>query len=460
MIARKRFKYIVLSAILFLLGLYCSVLLGSAIAEPNPVVEDVLSRTRVKFIDKAGKTVIGPISCFAFSGFSGGVARIYMIDENGGLKETGRRKLLEGFIDKNGQWTYGPAYFDGHPNTRYGTRRFCEGLAVKQYYPSRSEDSTFIDIVRFGFIDRKGDFVISPKGIKTGELERTIIGYAADFSEGISLIRHDTYVRESMQYPAFQSKKRYSFIDRAGSPLLALSPDMEAIEPADQSDIYLEVLPELYEQESADRAVHGSSFSNGHSLIRYKGKFGFIDRRGDWLSSTVDNALPFSEGLAYVRKGERAGFIDGAGKMVLELPRTPITYPASFHEGLCRQRVSRKNGVGNGAVIKFIDKMGKTVFSIDELRGESYLSYVGDFSCGLCLVRTLDKGCGYIDKTGKWKIPPQYLRAEPFNEGVARVMTDETHLSYIDTNGKVIWSGGGGLYGSKCGDGLIGIWTH
>lgn len=460
MITKLRFEQLIWPVILIVLCSCWAVLHCSAIAAPNPVVEDVLSRNRVSFIDKKAKTIIGPLTCAAFSGFSDGVARIYTVDMKGASKENGRKAMLESFIDKNGNRIYGPANFAGHPNTNYGTRRFCEGLAVKPYYPSADEDSVFGDIVRFGFVDKKGGFVISPKGEKLGELERAIIGYAANFSEGIALIRQDTYSRESMDYPPILSKKRYSFIDRSGAPLFALSSDMEAIEPIEQPDIYIETLPELVEQESADRSIKGSSFSNGLSLIRYKGKFGFLNRHGQWLSSTVDNALPFSEALAYVRKGEQAGFIDGRGKMVLELPRAPITYAASFHEGLCRQRISPKNNANSAHAIKFIDKVGKTVFSIDERMAGDYLSYVGDFSCGLCLVRTVNKGCGYIDKTGKWKIPPQYLRAEPFNEGVARVMTDETHLSYIDTNGKVIWSGGGGLYGSKCGDGLIGIWTH
>lgn len=448
----------VLLGILSIPCLCCSFLAGTALAEPDPLVAYYLSRNRVLFIDKSGKTIIGPLTCTDFSGFSEGIARIYT-DEAAGLDEAGHKISLEGFIDTHGKYIYGPARFDGHPNTRYGTRRFCEGLAVKQYYPSSYEDAAFGDLVRFGYINKKGAFVISPKGEKIGDLERSITGYAADFSEGIALIRKDTYVRESMQYSANLSKKRYSFIDKGGSPLFALSPEMEAIEPAEQSDVFIETLPELRDQESADRAFKGSSFSNGLSLIGYKGKFGFLNRRGDWLSPTVDNALPFSEALAYVRKGEQAGFIDSLGRMVLKLPRTPVTYPASFHEGLCRQRVRWSSAADSTDTIKFIDKTGKAVFSIDGRSGGSYLSYVGDFSCGLCLVRSVDKGCGYIDKAGRWKIPPQYLRAEPFKEGVARVMTDEMHLSYIDTNGKVLWSGGGGRYGSKCGDGLIGIWT-
>ncbi len=47
---------------------------------------------------------------------------------------------------------------------------------------------------------------------------------------------------------------------------------------------------------------------------------------------------------------------------------------------------------------------------------------------------------GYIDRTGRVVIPPQYVAADNFSEGLAGVRLSEEKYGYIDTSGKMVIS--------------------
>ncbi len=51
----------------------------------------------------------------------------------------------------------------------------------------------------------------------------------------------------------------------------------------------------------------------------------------------------------------------------------------------------------------------------------------------------LNGKCGYIDKTGKMVIEPQYQQAGPFSQGFAAVSLENGTMLYIDPTGKVVW---------------------
>jgi len=71
-------------------------------------------------------------------------------------------------------------------------------------------------------------------------------------------------------------------------------------------------------------------------------------------------------------------------------------------------------------------------------------SSVGGFSEGLALVSIEDEGIGkygYIDKTGKIIINPQFDDAESFSEGLAAVRIGDYRTGkygYIDRTGKIV----------------------
>lgn len=99
------------------------------------------------FMDKTGKIVIQPQFDdvdFMSAGFSEGTA---LVTVNG----------KQGFIDKHGEWTIKPVY-------EKFTRNFSEGLAVVE----KSEKE-------WGFINRKGEFVIPAK-----------FGWLGNFKEGLA----------------------------------------------------------------------------------------------------------------------------------------------------------------------------------------------------------------------------------------------------------------------------------
>jgi hypothetical protein len=101
----------------------------------------------------------------------------------------------------------------------------------------------------------------------------------------------------------------------------------------------------------------------------------------------------------------KAGYIDKTGKLVI-----PTTWAsAAYHD-------SRKSTAWN-----------------EERNSE--------FSEGLAAV-SVDDGkygkFGYIDKIGNTVVPPQFLYARPFSEGLAAVENGQFGFGYIDAQGKVI----------------------
>lgn len=79
----------------------------------------------------------------------------------------------------------------------------------------------------------------------------------------------------------------------------------------------------------------------------------------------------------------------------------------------------------------YVDKTGKFIINpqFDE---------VGDFSGGLAPVRMNDSW-GYIDKTGKYVVNPSYASAKEFHGNLA-LITNDNLWSYIDQKGKVVWT--------------------
>lgn len=111
----------------------------------------------------------------------------------------------------------------------------------------------------------------------------------------------------------------------------------------------------------------------------------------------VDEIAPFSEGLAAVRLGEKWGFIDQAGKLVIDFRSdlvwnkeadpansdvTGIRYP-QFQNGLCMiQEILEEEGI---AVYGFINSKGETVISPEYL---NVTEFRDDFALGILLTKT------------------------------------------------------------------------
>ena len=148
--------------------------------------------------------------------------------------------------------------------------------------------------------------------------------------------------------------------------------------------------------------------------------FGFRDKQtGEILIPfRYDYAWNFSEGLAWVEKSEKSGFIDKSGREVV----SPIYDSAkSFSEGLAWVKKSGKYG--------YIDKTGREIIP-------PIYDYISDFSEGLAWVKKSEK-YGFIDKNGREVIPPIYDDAQSFDGNLAQVKKSGKY-GFIDRSGNWI----------------------
>jgi hypothetical protein len=201
-------------------------------------------------------------------------------------------------------------------------------------------------------------------------------------------------------------------------------------------------------------------FKDGLALTQIGDKWGFIDRSGKVVMQ-FDEAQAFSEGLASVKIGGKFGYINRKGKIVIA-PQFDVAFP--FSEGLAAVKVNNLFG--------FIDRKGRMLIQprFTEVRsfseglaaytmGESegyrwgYIDHTGkvviapqkdnyaygySFKNGLVRI-SIDREEGYMDKSGKVTIEPQFSWASDFSGGLAFVSGEDIGRAYIDTSGKVVY---------------------
>jgi hypothetical protein len=218
---------------------------------------------------------------------------------------------------------------------------------------------------------------------------------------------------------------RWGFIDETGTLVIA----------ADYLSVgdFAEGLAPVY--------VGGKS---GGDTPNHGGKAAYINRQGKIvIEPKFYSGHPFSDGLAVVEVNHGSedepaiwtGYIDTKGEYVIQ-PRK-LYHATGFHDGMAEIRTYGK------MEREFINHRGETVF-------ERRVGGV-QFSEGLAAADenpTWDKDKrewiqgrkGYLDKTGKWVIEPQFYWAEPFTGGLARVGSPEEGQGYINKSGKrVFW---------------------
>jgi hypothetical protein len=280
-----------------------------------------------------------------------------------------------GFIDRSGKVII-PLCFDAVGD-------FSEGLA------------RFERDGNWGYIDTTGAVVIEPK-----------FPWAEEFSEGLA--------RVQVSGSSLGIDGRWGFIDKTGKV----------------------VIPPDYKEGYGEKSNIGSSgtddaFHDGLAKVEVNGKTGYIDKAGRLvIPAEFAYAYPFAEGLAAVTKSQSGhdswGYIDTTGKWVVE---PHFEWGSSFQEGLAP--VSRKHDCG------YIDKAGKLVLQPGVSPGEKDCATVwGGFSEGLSQCK-VGKKYGYIDRGGKVVIHPEYDLTSHFSEGLAAVKIGDS-WGYIDKSGKMI----------------------
>jgi hypothetical protein len=284
-----------------------------------------------------------------------------------------------GYIDKTGKLVIEPRFKEASV--------FSDGLA------------RVVLTDNFGYIDCTGKLVIEDKYFE-----------ADDFSEGVAFALE-------ISIPG-----RLIFIDKKGN--VALSPKDKGVG-----------VNHRYPR-----------FSGGYAALYIGHGCGVLDKHGKVLVKPeymhLDN---FSHGLAraFVRdeKWGKWGYMNTSGRLAIPA-KFDLAY--SFSEGLACVGVE----VGDERYkLGYINPKGEYAFKLDfetaRISGDSGMDQYEDvwgwrFSDGLARVRSSIEPYhwGYIDKKGKFVIPPQFEHACDFAGGLARVYDDDGKISFIDTRGK------------------------
>jgi hypothetical protein len=120
-------------------------------------------------------------------------------------------------------------------------------------------------------------------------------------------------------------------------------------------------------------------------------------------------------------------------------PGGPIYWgTAGFSDGLAPVFL-KELGLGQGAIIGYINKNGDVALSTDSI----VFGYDPSFNDGLACFRDKNFKYGYINTKGNVVIDPIYVGCEPFSDGAAFVLLDKGHSrlalgGFIDKTGTPI----------------------
>lgn len=219
------------------------------------------------------------------------------------------------------------------------------------------------------------------------------------------------------------------------------------------------------------------SFSQGLAAVKIGNKWGYINKTGKLvIKPQFSETRSFLQGLAAVKIGNNWGYINGTGKVVV---KAQFNETYSFSEGLAAVKVGDNWGYidKTGAIVikpqfidaysfsegiaivnrfDYIDKIGKQTIQIeveDSPYSDGEIIDVKNFSQGLAAVQTGGGGTcgsvlcvyGYIDKTGKMIVEPEFFEAREFSQGLAAVSTNDSaggvavgEWGYINKRGQLV----------------------
>lgn len=187
----------------------------------------------------------------------------------------------------------------------------------------------------------------------------------------------------------------------------------------------------LYMYKYNELQILNASNSNNKEIlagVQVGDKWGFIDKIGKIvIQPTYEAVQPFSEGMAAVQLNGKWHFINRKGATVIHSNsyeiNPKITLKGYFSEGPVQIKKDGKYG--------FIDKNGTIVI-------QPIYNLADDFSEGLASVR-VDGKWGFIDKQGTMVIKPKFYSFGPpkFKEGLAcvKMTSEEEDYGLIDTKG-------------------------
>ncbi len=284
---------------------------------------------------------------------------------------------------------------------------FHEGLATIGYNK------------KCGYINKSGKIVIPLK-----------YDYARDFHEDVAGVSLDG---------------KTMFIDKQGKTVFYISPDVDFYNNfseglAKVSKLFKDT-PDLYGfiNKKGEMAIPFKNyeriydFHNGLARFQQDGKWGFIDKNGNYaIPNIYSEAKDFSEGLAFVKKNDLWGAIDNTGKVVIPFQYENIL-GGSFHNGL-----AMVTGKGFHYII---DKNNNKTFTMGLA---NLCSFLGEGLFGA--YNWLTKEYRILEiASGKEVLKLNNSSCDSFHDGLA-LLNDyreedgnrETYHGFIDKKGKVI----------------------
>ena len=173
--------------------------------------------------------------------------------------------------------------------------------------------------------------------------------------------------------------------------------------------------------------IWAEDFWRDRGTVYVCGRYVSIDRSGTigpprvvgpGQPTSFDEALPFSDGLAAVKSGQKWGFVDTAGRLAIPARFTAAFY---FHEGVATAELDSSTVL--------IDRSGRVLAS-------GYQFHAGIPSHGRVPATRRDKS-GYLDLQGRVAIPFVYDAVTTFSGGLAAVER-EGKWGYIDRDGRMV----------------------
>ena len=307
---------------------------------------------------------------------------------------------------------------------------------------------------RFGYVDEKGEVAIAPQ-----------FATATDFSEGLA---------------AVSDGLNYSFIDALGIPVISAAPfeivqsfseGLAAVYQAGQWGFIdrTGALAVPLQPYSVEPFKEGLARIRVFDAARRRYRYGFIDRTGQQIiPPDLAAANSFSEGLAWavLEDGEgqivQQGYLNRSGQWALFLPAPEDMGGSSFSEGLASLSTllseDRSHPIAERE-FRFIDRNGDYVVLLPSrydspsrrTDGGNTVQSVGQFVEGVAIAK-VGNYSGFINRQGKFVIPPIYSDVQEAKEGYAYVNYGGTQVLLLEGNdgqGSPVptYSLGGGRWG-------------
>lgn len=147
---------------------------------------------------------------------------------------------------------------------------------------------------------------------------------------------------------------------------------------------------------------------DGFAAVEKDGKCGFVNRSGKLkIPMQYKRVRSFHDGYAAVQfQNDTWGYINKAGKVAWQDKSGNVKQLGDFHEGFAKVK-----GEVNGKLVwGYITKAFR--FSVDPLYEDAR-----DFHFGMAAVKTQGKW-GFITKAGRWAIKPQFDAVDDFDDAV------------------------------------------